>query len=213
MRRPTWSDGAILVGLTLLVLPEPAPAICPGLEIPILAGEPDDFALPTEPTLQSPEYADFLTNYWLYQGDRVFDETGIDLALGHSFVGWMGAICGATLEFRVHADGSLSDNDSVRLGYTGSTIPADGFVYWVTLRLLSDSGHWLPGSEGTFTVDLADLPPYVNFPTNILPELQDGELEFMVEDDTSVDYALLRVCLCTVEVEAASWGRVKAQYR
>ena len=204
---------AVLVGLALLALPGSALADCPGLEIPLLAGTPDGFAPPTEPTQQSPAYADFLANYWIYQGDRVFDQTGIDLALGHSFVGWMGAVCGATVEFRVHADGSASDNDSVRLGYTGSTVPEDGFVYWVTLRLLSESGTWFPGSEATFTLDLGDLPPYVDFPTNILAELQDGELEFMVEDDTSVDYALLRVCLCTVGVEVASWGRVKARYQ
>jgi len=74
-------------------------------------------------------------------------------------------------------------------------------------------GTWYAGSEATFTLDLADLPPYVSFPTNILAELQDGELEFMVEDDTSVDYALLRICLCPVEVEPLTWGRLKAGYR
>jgi hypothetical protein len=211
MRRPSRSRGAILAGLALL-LPPAARADCPGLEVPILAGLPDGFALPTEPTQQSPAYADFLANYWIYQGDRVFDETGIDLALGHSFAGWMGAVCGATLEFRARADGSLCTNDSVRLAYTGSTIPADGFVYWITLHPLYGS-DWTAGSVATFTLDLADLPVYGGFPTNILPELQDGELEFLVEDDTSVDYARLTVCLCTVDLDPETWGRAKAGYR
>jgi hypothetical protein len=213
MTRSRPSRAALLVTLALLALPGAALAICPGLEVPLLAGTPDDFALPTEPTQQSPTYANFLTTYWVGQGARVFDQTGYDLALGQSFVGWMGAVCGATVEFRVRADGSLCDNDSVRFGYTGSTVPQDAFVYWVTLRLLSGSGTWYSGSEATFTLDLGDLPPYVDFPTNILAELQDGELEFMVEDDTSIDYAVLRVCLCTVEVEPLSWGRMKSGYR
>jgi hypothetical protein len=77
---------------------------------------------------------------------------------------------------------------------------------------VSGTGSWYPGAEATFEVDLADLPPYSHFGTNILSELQDGELEFMVEDDTLVDYAILRVCQCPLEVEAESWGRVKARY-
>jgi hypothetical protein len=183
------------------------------MEVPLLAGQPDDFIPPPEPTDQSPDYADFLQNVWIYQGDRIFDETGIDAALGHSFAGWMGAVCGATLELKVRAFSGSCDNDSFRLGLTGIDTPADGFVYWRTFRSLRDSGTWPPGAEETFTFDLSDLPPSSSFPTNVLPELQDGELELMVEDDTMVDYALLRVCLCAVEVEDEGWGRVKAGYR
>jgi hypothetical protein len=211
MRSPSRSA---LVPFAALVLSFPAAAAadCPGMEIPVLAGLPDDFAYPTEPTQQSPAFADFLTNYWLYQGDRIFDEVGYNLALGHSFTGWMGAVCGATLEFHARADGSQCTNDSIRLAYTGSTIPADGFVYWITLGPLHGS-DWTAGSVATFTLDLANLPPYGGFPTDVLPELQDGELELLVEDDTSVDYAVLRVCLCTIDVDPGTWGRVKAKYR
>ena len=110
-----------------LLLPIAVEADCPGAELTFKAGVSDDFAPPTEPTYQSPKYSHFLSTYWVGQGDRVFDETGIDLALGHTFEGWKGNVCGATLEFHI-----------------------------------------------------------------------DGELEFMVEDDTLVDYAILRVCQCPV---------------
>lgn len=202
----------ITVLLAVSLLASAASADCTDVKYKVKAGVRDNFALPTEPTQQSPEYSHFLKTYWVGQGDRVFDETGIDLALGYSFTGWRGYVCGATLEFHVKAYASLSDNDSFRLGYTGSTVPANAFVYWCTFRFVSGTGSWYPGAEATFEVDLADLPPYSHFPTNILAELQDGELEFMVEDDTLVDYAILRVCRCHIAIEPESWGRVKARY-
>jgi hypothetical protein len=204
---------AVLLTLPLALTAAVQAAPCSGYESELTAGAADSFAPPFEPTYQSPAFEDFLVNVWYPhgQGARVFDETGIDRALAHSFTGLGTDICAASLEFRVRADGSLSDNDSIRLAYTGNDTVADGFVYWVTLRLLTGS-TWLPGSDRVFTLDLANLPVYGGFPTNILSELQDGELEILVEDDTSVDYAVLRVCTCPVSVDDVSWGRVKAKY-
>jgi len=43
---------------------------CPGIELEFPAGIPDDFALPTEPTFQSPEYAEFLVTSSTETGQR-----------------------------------------------------------------------------------------------------------------------------------------------
>lgn len=204
---------AVGTGVVLMVAGETR-ASCTGDGYEELAGTPDAFAPPTEPTFQTREYATFLTDHWYPggQGARAFDETGIDLALAHVFRGWDREVCGATLEISIRADGSLSTNDSIRFGYTGSADPAHAFVYWVTLGYAGGEG-WYPGTQRVFTFDLANLPPYSGFPTNILPELENGRLEILVEDDSSVDYAILRVCRCNpVGVDAATWGRIKARY-
>jgi hypothetical protein len=62
-------------------------------------------------------------------------------------------------------------------------------------------------------LNLTDLPPYVDFPTNILAAVDDGSLDLLIEDDTAVDYALLRVCYCANVTEHESWGRLKTLFR
>ena len=187
-------------------------AACPGIELPFPAGVPDEFALPTEPTAPDPAYEAYMQGIWPQPPTRQFDGTGIDETLIHTFSGWIGPVCGARLEIRIRGDDSaLSDNDSVRLSLVGGDDPALSFRYWSTFR--SIFGSWGPGAVATLHLDLADLPPRSDFPTNVLGDLSDGRLEIAVEDDTAVDYAVLAICQCPVSVEESTWGRAKATYR
>jgi hypothetical protein len=191
-----------------------ATADCPGTEVPVPAGVPDEFALPTEPTDPSPEYASYMDEFWPQPTTRWFDAGGNDEALIHTFGGWsgLGPVCGARLEIRLAGQSSgLSINDSVRLELVGGPDPVDAFQYWTTIANVT--GSWGPGSVATLDLDLSDLPPYADYPTDILDALDDGSLDLAVEDDTAVDYAILHLCYCPpVSVESSSWGRVKASY-
>ena len=203
----------LLGGLLVVCAVPPARAGCPG-EMEILAGVDDSFLLPTEPTFPSEELVEYTDLSWPQPTYRTFDLVATDAALIHTFSGWDDEpICGASVELRLRGGpSSLSNNDSVRFELIGGDDHQQAFRYWTTIRFVV--GAWGPGAEAVVELDLADLPPYVNFPTNILADLQDGDLDLLVEDDTAVDYAELELCPCeTVAVEPASWGRIKARYR
>jgi hypothetical protein len=197
----------------------------------LTAGTHDGFAFPYEAPSPSPQLVDYTSQFWVGQTtDRQFDGVATNAALIHTFEGWRGNVCGATLEIRLRGGESLlSYNDSVRLGLKGGNDPQRAWNYWVTVSRVM--GNWGPGSEATLTLDLADLPTYVDMPTNILNALNDGDLELLVEDDTAVDYATLTVCTCRTlglgvpeidmgplnaspsPVQPITWGRLKAGFR
>lgn len=202
-------------------------AQCPA-PMEVVAGAPDEFMLPVEPSYPSARLLDYTSRFWPQRTVRLFDTVGIDIALVHTFTGWQGRVCGAALEIRLRCGPDpLSTNDSIRLGLKGGSDHQRAFRYWVTIRRVL--GSWEPGDESTLTLDLADLPVYGGFPTNILSSLNDGELELLVEDDTEVDYAILRVCKCgslsqgpadvnigpdagPAPARPTTWGRLKATY-
>lgn len=196
------------------------------------AGTPDEFSLPTESPVPSAHLIDYTSKFWPQRTTRLFDMSATDVALIHTFTGWKARVCGATLEIRLRGGPDpLSTNDSIRLGLKGGTDHQQAFHYWVTIRRVV--GSWGPGSEATLTLDLAHLPVYGGFPTDILFALSDGELELLVEDDTAVDYATLTVCGCnnmamgpadgkvvagypgagSTAFERTTWGRLKTVYR
>jgi hypothetical protein len=189
-----------------------ARADCPGAEITLHAGLEDEFALPPEPTAPSPELLSYMEEFWPQPPTRQFDTPGNDLALIHTFTGWSGPVCGAMLKIRLAAQSSgLSSNDGIWLSLVGGTDLFHAFHYWTTIANVT--GSWGPGSVATVVLDLSALPPFYEFPTNILDVLSDGSLELLVEDDTAVDSAALQVCPCPVAIERTSWGRVKTLYR
>lgn len=195
----------------------------------LTAGTPDAFALPYEDPSPSAHLVDYTSKFWLGQTTtRRFDMVATNAALIHTFTGWKGPVCGATLEIRLlGGDDPLSYNDSVRLGLKGGADQQLAWNYWVTISRVV--GSWGPGSQATLHLDLGDLPTYVDMPTDILSALNDGELELLVEDDSAVDYATLTVCRCkslVLSVPAidmgpvddatptlpTTWGHLKAVY-
>jgi len=53
--------------------------------------------------------------------------------------------------------------------------------------------RWSPGTRHDFLLDLADLPPSSAGVTNILGDLDDGNFDIFIQDDTGVDCATLTV--------------------
>jgi len=209
----------IAVGLLLLVLSvavgvAPAAAQCPR-PLHYLAGIEDDFAPPQEATSPSDELVAYTEESWPQVTTRLFDTEGTDMALIHTFTGWTEPPCGATLTLHVHAGPNpLSTNDSIRMQVIGGSDPQQAFLYWVTIRFVT--GSWGPGDDAVVTLDLADLPAYGGFPTDILPSLSGGKLDLLVEDDTAVDYAQLDICRCphpsVTPIDHMTWGRLKSRY-
>jgi hypothetical protein len=215
MRIGTWATclSLALVSMSTAV----AQAECPGGEQSIPAGIPDDYAPPVEPTDPSPQYVAYMEGVWPHGVTRPFDERTYGLALIHSFRGWEGPVCGAHLEIALEAGQySETSNDSVRLSLVGGEDPYYSFRYWSTIANLIGvwPDDWQPGDAVTLDLDLEDLPATTHgWPTDILGDLADGELELAVEDDSAVDYAILYVCHCPVPRESSTWGQVKATYR
>ena len=172
---------------------EPAlgPSVVERGRFEFVGGVRDDFAAPVEPSVPSTELLEFAAAHWPQDVSRPFDEPGTNRALIHTFTGWHYPVRHATLELHLRAEGELSENDSVRLGLVGGSDTVLAFKWWMTIHTVT--GTWAPGSETTLVLDLANLPAYSTFPTNILSELRDHSLELLVEDDTAIDYARLIV--------------------
>lgn len=168
------------------------------VDISITAGINDNFALPTE--LTSPS-ADLLLLMDPYGGGnrtlfphRQFDDKAVNRIFGHTFTGLPEDIQAATLEIHLFAGGSsLVSNDALALEYTGiNTGNPSSFWYMGLTALFGQS--WSAGSDYTFILDLANLPPDAQGDTNVIPFMNaDNALDVYVQDDTAVDYMILTV--------------------
>ncbi|MCH7883086.1 hypothetical protein IIA95_01565 [Patescibacteria group bacterium] len=198
---------AILVGLMLAVVLSAAAfstarAQNNGIvDVVITAGVNDDFALPIEQTSPSADLLILMDSYG--GGDRVlfphrqFDDLANNRVFGHTFTGLPQDIIAATLEIRMFAGGSsLVSNDAIHLERTGVN---DAFTSWgmgLTALFNLETGHleWDAGSDYTFILDLANLPPDGQGDTDIIPFMNaDHALDVYVQDDTAVDYMILTV--------------------
>lgn len=191
-------------------------ADCPdGVPAQFTVGAADDFALPFEDVFPRPELAAFITDY-LQHPIRACDEPGPDRTVGHTFTGLPDEICAATLELRLRAEIGGSSNDTVGMEFLEDVIPGQGPVWGWGLFISTITGlNWSPGAETTIVLDLAQLLPDPSGHTNVLEHLQDGDLDLVVDDDTTMDYAVLTVWSPgdPTPVRFVSWGSVKHTWR
>ena len=170
------------------------------VDIVITAGVNDNFALPTEPASPSDDLLLLMDPYG--GGNRVlfphrqFDDVAIDRVFGHTFTGLpQDMIIAATLEIRMFAGGSdLVSNDAIHLERTGinNALSSWGFGLTALFNLKTGQLEWKAGSDHTFILDLANLPPDGDGTTNIIPFMNvDLTLDVYVQDDTAVDYMIL----------------------
>jgi len=205
----------MIFGVFALLAASPASAVdreCNnGLEF--MAGSDDLFAAPYETASPDQPFANALAGLFNTPSDLAFDQMQTNRGLAHTFSGWHGPVCGALLELRVRAVGygTTVDNDSIRLSFLGGQDSVEAHRYWTTIRNIQ-GGSWLHGDETVIILDLANLPSYVWFPTDILHDMTNGRLELLVEDDTAVDYARLNVCECVLPIEQSSFGALKARF-
>ena len=192
---------ALAVALSLMLMPA-AVSANPGT---VSAGINDNFVLPTEPTSPS---ADLLLLMDPYGGGnrvlyphRQFDDVHIDRVFGHTFTGLPPCIVAATLEIHMFAGGSsLTSNDALHLERTGVN---DASTSWGMGLSALFNAEWSAGTDHTFILDLANLPPDGEGDTNIIPFMNaDHALDVYVQDDTGVDYMILTVeTLCVVDID------------
>ena len=183
-----------------------------------IAGTDDNFALPTEPAFPSPGLQLFLTTqYPNTPYGRVFDESTTpdveNKILGHTFTGvapdpTKENIAEATLEFRIRPTiensqlAGIPATDFVSLYFMGNNGNqlASGWTRQIGLDIVYNvpglvSGQWSIGRPAELIqLDLDALPNADGSTTNLLSSFNAaGFLDFFVHNDTTVDYAKLRV--------------------
>ncbi len=168
---------------------------CPSPQVSIFtAGVQDGYAV-LHPASPSPQLQALLG-----PNRRQFDDPGFNRKFGHTFTNLPPNIVSAHLVMRARPSTSGS-NDSMALELgSGST-----FASSHSLAALSGTPWTNPTHDTTFpALNLAALPPGS---VNILPGLADGALDVYVQDDTEVDYLLLRVSHCPPKpCLPAPWG-------
>lgn len=88
----------------------------------------------------------------------------------------------ATLTMRVRAGTASSYND-------GIAIRRDGHLLWSgSIAQLTEDRIWMTGKTTLLSLDLTALPLADGSTTTILPAIQNGQLDVLLFDDTSIDY-------------------------
>jgi hypothetical protein len=193
-----------------------AAAQCGDTSVTCLAGHIDNFATGDGPEASAPS-ATLLAAMQTGSTPPLneFDSDAIDVRIGHTFVGCWPANCaaGAILTFHVRGTSGSTDTDEIILGVNAT--PVYG-VLFNTLQALRTNGtdvSWDPGDEATFVLDLANLPPGLGGGPDIRASLQGGDLDVLIDDDSSVDYLQLYVRVNATPAGASTWGSIKGIYR
>lgn len=167
---------------------------CEDPETSVFSGGIDDnFAGGQEPATAGAR----LTTYLQSVGAPIqnFDSGLTNRWIAHTFTGLPTGIVGATLRFRVCGIAGDQGNDSLLLESHGG----GNFAWYQFLGTLAGGtpNSWAAGQCLVRTLDLAALPPGLGLSgTNVLASLADGDLDFVVQDDSRVDFAELTVQHC-----------------
>jgi hypothetical protein len=155
------------------------------------AGVDDSFS--TANGVESPAPSSDLLTYmavtWGVPPPRNFDEYQYDHWFGHTFTGLApenGAhICDATLSTVVSNQGS---NDATWLFFVDSSASLVGPLYSEYLANLGVPS----GSTGPISINIGSLPGGAAY----LTQMESGWLDWVVQDDTAIDYGTLAVSYC-----------------
>lgn len=187
------SFGRLAVLALMIPLGASAPAWAARCEAPdtkiLLGGVEDDFGAENDTASPGPAANAYFASLGVTPKD--FDDRTRNSFFGHTINNLPTGICGATLRISVCADGNDSDNDALLLDLTG------GNFAW-NQRFAALTGlAWRTNDCREITLDLANLPPGIgNSQSNILNSLADGQLDVVIQDDTSIDFAELTVQHC-----------------
>lgn len=182
----------VLLAMSIPFIPA-APASAARCEAPstttFLAGVEDGFGGGNDPA--SP--GSTLNTYFSRLGvtPKAFDDRAPNRYFGHTFSNLPTGICGATLRISVCADGSQPENDALLL-----EVKTDNSFAWHQ-QFPALIEPWFRGICREFSLDLSDLPPGIgNSQNSLLDSLADGQLDVVIQDDTSIDFAELTVQHC-----------------
>ena len=184
-----------------------------GTLVIIEVGQPDYFMLPVEPVYPDANLITFIATAW-QQPLRWLDEPSINTVMAHTFVWEPDEICAAELELRARPEGESSGNDRLNLEFRDEWLEKGGEVWRWTLPFTTlTNTSWQYGTSADIVLNLVELPVDLYGRTSVLQYMLDGDLDVVVNDDTNVDYIVLRLCVgCAVPVSETTWGQIKALY-
>ena len=178
-----------------------------GVPVPnyYLAGNKDNFATDDGPEPSSPSPALLAVMAAISGGaDPYFDSSIRDRCFGHTFEGWStdGCIVGAQLCFRITAIAE-GNNDFFNIRDDATTAvwgPAIKYLKAWHTGNPADT-FWTVGDTLEVCLDLANMPEMKRgttyyWPPDILATLDDGQMDFIMSDDTKIDYLELTVQVC-----------------
>ena len=143
-------------------------------------GVPDGFAAPNDPARRA-----FLGSISPQPAWKTFDDPRIDRWLGHTFIGLPTTTISGELEIRMRPGNSINVfNDSILLGLD----PDVGFLYSLRISDLAGGTWTRASSPTTFWITLE--------PDLVARIVANRRLEMVVQDDTTVDYAILKLVQC-----------------
>jgi hypothetical protein len=168
------------------------------LSFPFLQGRADNFATTDGPELAqpSPALVRAMPATVVYSG---FDGTAVNTFFAHTFTLPLGnCVQSAKLEFKAKPLPDISINDTVSLRFSGvpSTPVWGSFLGQQPANPSLAPNTWVTSNYPTgqtFTLDLGSLPGGANLISTLNAQ---RFLDFVVQDDSSVDYVLLTVTFC-----------------
>jgi hypothetical protein len=168
-------------------------AVCPCdyvYDFEILAGVNENckFTPPLEPASPSLALTSAYSGPW-----RRFDQIVSNRRFGHTFIGLQSGIVAAELELCVRAGKDKPTNDSLSLEFSGLS-----FAWGKRLTSLTGMA-WNAGDKKKLILDLGNLPASGAGVTSVLGDMADTNLDVYLQDDTAVDYIILRYSVCCHE--------------
>ena len=177
---------------------------CHPYSVDLTAGVCDAFSTANGAETPSPSAGllTYISSVYSVSGSRAFDDPHANQWFGHTFTGLApkngSRICGAKLSATVGKGTELNSNDSLALMFVDGTGTRIGPSYGAALSSLTPS----------FTIDIGA----VGGPA-MLAQMENGWLDFIVQDDTAVDCLDLQIdycCPCEPSTDSVTAGTCDA---
>ena len=167
--------------------------VCPcayPVEIVVPVEKADGFTAPdTAPASPSAEITGAIG------GLKGFDNLTSNRRFAHTFTGLPPGIVGATLEIGLRAHADIPSNDTIHLEFLNPTFRWGRSIASLP-AVVGGIGSWNNGDATVLTLDLGNLPISGTGETSVIGDMTDGDLDVYTQDDTAVDYMILRLRVC-----------------
>lgn len=125
---------------------------------------------------------------WLPEGRLKVGESVRDRHFAHTFLLGFGPVRAAQLTLELESNSGMSHNDGLYLEHLGERRFA-----WTTAIKELTGGRWDRGDRRVVRIDLGRLPGEGGGVVDLLPYLEDGRFDVVLQDDTVVHDIGLRV--------------------
>ena len=204
-------NGCMTVCTRICDLPPIAPCVTNIVAV-ISHGTTNDNFVGAEAASPRPELLAYLNGVGVTQLRGYDDANQVNRVFSDSFSNLPECITKATLRIRIRANADFERNDTIGLQFTGAGGVRDPNT-WGAYIGAGNPGYGLLGAVWSsptvveLTLDLGRLPTGPGTFKNLIPTLcAKRYLDITLQDDTSVDYAILTVesCRCRADLLACS---------